>query len=89
MIAAIMAHLGFNAATVFWAYSSLGITATIGAVSIIGAMVSLVVLILWLVYPITNILVKALAKFLQKIPSKNDKLEWEVLNQSRSDLHLS
>ena len=70
MVAAIMAHLGSNAATVFWGYSSLGITVTIWTVGIIGAIVSLVVLILWCVYPITNILAKAFVKFLQKIPNR-------------------
>lgn len=70
MTAAIAAHLGSNATILFFGYSSLGITVMIKTTCIIVAMVSLVFLILWFVYPITSVLVRIFAKFLQKIPRR-------------------
>jgi len=68
MAAAIMTHAGANAMILFLGYSSLGKIVTIGTLAIIVAMISLLVLILWMAYPLTHILVRAFVKFLRRIP---------------------
>jgi hypothetical protein len=68
MTAAIMSHAGASAAILLLGYSSLGAIAAMRTLAIIVAAVSLLVLVLRMVYPLTSVLVKAYVRFLQKIP---------------------
>lgn len=76
MTAAIMAHLGTNAAILFIGYSSLGVLAVIGTITIIFVMTAILILIIWNAHHIAHTLIKLWQWFLRM---RNPRTSKDVL----------